>query len=643
MANADRKSDSDIKEVSRQDGSVKKHRRFDDRDWKYLADFVVAEFEKRRNNDKRKERERQWKEIDRQIEMRPDVEYKKLPDGSVDTRKAWMAEMELPLQAQALEVLTADARRMMFPDAGPWFRAHAQMTDDYLKKVNFQSLVLGDHNQVPSEINQDNCDKLAEGFLNYLFSQYDHVSKFDIINAESFKYGMGIARARLESRSIYINESRGVRRETKRLPTLVPVSIKGIYPDDPKPSMHSSQVLGQAHIAHEYMRYENLALAASKGSDDPEKEDGGWMADQLKKVQADKDGYVQVLEMEGDIIVPRKTVRSVVIPGAILTVAVGGKEKGDGASSKAVIRFRFRKQPFSSYLFFPYHYEGADDFYPTGPLMKGRPIQMAATDALNRLMDSGALKNSPPVGYDRNNMTFGQAGGPEIFPGAQWETNDPVTVHYQIGGDPSALAAVLAQHINLYAELTGVLPARLGAQTVSHTTAYSKQAELQRGATRTVDYVNQCGEGPIQRWLDMAYRMGRDALSGKEKLSFFIEAYGGWVEVEKDFLPEEVTWDWFGAGGPQENQAKMQQRIQSAQMALQMDAMAIQTGHQPTINIAALQREILREGGWADVDSITNATSHASGPSPARGVPGAAQGGLSPALAALQNLSGSGS
>lgn len=635
---------AEIKEVSRQDGSVKKHRRFDDRDWKYLADFVIQEFEKRRDSDKRKDRVKQWKEIDRQIEMKPDVEYKKMPDGSVDKTKAWMAEMELPLQAQALEVLTSDTRRLMFPDSGPWFRGHAQMTDEYLEKVNFKSLVLGDQHGVPSEINQDNCDKLAEGFVSHIFRQYDHKARFDKINAEAFKYGMGIGRSRLERKNIYINEIRGVRRETQKIPVLVPVSIKSVYPDDPKPSMHSSQVLGPAHIAHEFIRYENLALAASKGSDNPENEDGGWMSDKLSKVVPDKDGYVQVLEMEGDIIVPRKTVRSVVIPGAIITVALGGPEPG-GKSSRAVVRFRFRKQPFSSYLFFPYHYEGADDFYPTSPLMKGRPIQMAAVDAINRLMDSAALKNQPPVGYDKNNMTFTQAGGPEIYPGAQWETADPVTVYEQIGGDPSALMGILAQHINLYAELTGVLPARLGAQTVSHTTAYSKQAELQRGATRTVDYVNQCGDGPILQWLDIAYRMGRDAIGAKEDIAFWIEAYGGFVEVEKEQLPEEVTWEWFGAGGPQENQAKVQQKIGALNTALQMDVLAIKTGRQPTLNISGAIKETLREGGWSDIDAITFGQGAPGGPQAAPALPPAGGGGAggAPPLEALQALSGAGS
>jgi hypothetical protein len=257
-------------------------------------------------------------------------------------------------------------------------------------------------------------------------------------------------------------------------------------------------------------------------------------------------------------------------------------------------------------------------------------------------MDSAALKAQPPCGYDRNNMTFSQAGGPEIFPGAQWETADPVKVYVEIGGDPVALASVLQQHINLFAELTGVLPSRLGAQTVSHTTAYAKQSELQRGATRTVDYVNATGLGPITRWLDMAYRMGRAEMKKSEEVSFFIEAYGGYVNVERDHLPEAVTWQWFGAGGPQENQAKMNNRMQALQMALKMDAMAVQLQKPATINIAGAIKETLREGGWQDIDAITNIAQPAGGAAPAPGLPGPAQGGPASPLAALPPPAGGG-
>lgn len=638
---------SDIKEVDRGNADVKKARRFDDRDWKWIADYVIQEWETRKRVREESGRDKAWKEIDRQIAMEPSVEFKRLPDGTLDAKKRWMAETELPLQAQALELNISDARRMLFADGVKWFKARSRVTDEYLKNVEGHGgvKVLGDKNYVPSTVNQDNADKLVEGFVHHNFRQYDHASRFDVINAEAFKYGMGVGRARLERKNVYIYESRGVRSDKQRIPVIVPCSIKNLYLEEPKPTLHSSTVLGPAHVAHDYLRYENLAIAANKGSIDPEDDDGGWMPKNLSKVIPDKKGYVQVLEMEGDIVVPRKTIRSVVIPGAIITVAMGGADAG-GGSTRAVIRFRFRKHPFSSYLLFPYLHESSDDAYPTSPLMKGRTVQMTATDAVNRFLDSAMLKNAPPVGYDRNDMTFAQTGGPEIYPYAQWQTTDPVKVYHEIGGDPSALAQAALQFIGLYQNLTGALPARMGSQTVSHTTAYAKNAELQLGSSRITDYVNQSGEGPIIRWLDMSYRLGREALKKSETIDFYIEAYGGYVEIDKSMLPD-AEFDWFGSQGPQAKQQMAQQKLAALNQAIQIDMMKAKMGMPPRINLDAAQDAMLREGGWTDIGQIVNEhQSHGGGasrgPAPAPGIPGAAEGAGGAQDAALQSLSSAG-
>jgi hypothetical protein len=218
----------DVHEVDSQEGTASK-RKFDKSDWKYIAEYVNDERDTRKND--RKDRERAWKDIDRQIAMEPEVSFKYIIENGtrkVDPKKAWMAETELPLQAQALEVLTADARRLMFPDSGLWFRAHGETTDEYFNSVDFQSIVKGDEIEVPSRITQDNADKLIEGFLSHLFSQTDFTSRIDRVNAESFKYGMGVARAKLETKNVYIHEARGVRKETQRIPVLVPCSIKNV-------------------------------------------------------------------------------------------------------------------------------------------------------------------------------------------------------------------------------------------------------------------------------------------------------------------------------------------------------------------------------------------------------------------------------
>ena len=618
---------ADAKEIDTQ-GNVSKKRRFDARDFNTLADYVIDEYNTRK--DKRKDREKAWKDIDRQIAMEPEISYKYIVENGtrkIDPKKAWMAETELPLQAQALEVLTADARRLMFPDTGLWFRAHGETTDEYFNRVDFRSIIKGDEIDVPAKYTQDNADKLIEGFLAHLFNQTDFTGRVDRINAESFKYGMGVARGRIETKNVYIHEARGVRKETQRIPVLVPCSIKNLYLDNQVSSMHSAQVLGQSHIAVDYMKLENLHLAASKGSSDPYSEDGGWMPQNLKNIVPDDKGYVTVLEMEGDIVVPRKTVRSIVIPGAIVTVLMGGKDTG-GKTTNGVIRFRLRKYPFSSYILFPYHMEGASEIYPTSPLMKGRPIQMMATDAANRLLDCAMLKIQPPIGYDRSDPYFAQQGGPAVFPTAQWGTNDPNAIkpHTEIGGDPQALASMLQQALSFYAELTGVLPGRLGAETKSHTTAFSKDAELQRGAVRTVDYVNSVGQGSMTRWLDMAYRMGRDVLKGK--ISFYIDAYGGFVEIDKEMLPDQASFDWLGAGGPADNNQKLQNRTNAALLAVKLDQANMAMGKPTRLNINNLIDQIMRDGGWIDLDAVTNGEAQLS----------AAQVGPGPLTAAIQNF-----
>ncbi len=98
--------------------------------------------------------------------------------------------------------------------------------------------------------------------------------------------------------------------------------------------------------------------------------------------------------------------------------------------------------------------------------------------------------------------------------------------------------------------------------------------------------------------------MGCGALGKREKVAFPIDAYGGFVEVSRDQLPERSSFEWFGSGGPAEETQKRQARLQSAGLALQMDQMAIATGRPPTLNIAGLISEVLRQGGWIDIDPL---------------------------------------
>lgn len=601
----------DVKEVT-DDGKVKEKRKFSQSDWAYVAEFVLDEYESRKKA--RSDREKGWAEIDRQVRMEPKNLMKRLPNGKLDPGRRWMTDMELPLQAQCLEVSTADMRRFLFAENEVWFRAHAETPDDYLERVNLQSLIKGDELEVPSLVNQKNVNDMVQAFVMHTFKQYDFYTRWDRSLAEAFKYGMGVGRIRMHTKNLYVHESAGVRKDTTRLPVFCPVPLKNLYLDDTRPTMHSATEIGPAHIAYDNVKLENLHLAAARGSDDPDDEDGGWMPKNLKGVEAGEDGYVEILEYEGDLVVPRKTTRSIVIRGAIVTVVKGAAETV-GEISKRVIRFRFRKKPYSSYLLMPYHYEGCDEIYPTSPLEKGRPVQMMASDALCRAMDSAALKLAPPVGWDRTDNVFAKEGGPRIAPYEQWATAEDVKVHADVGGDPNAMVSLMSNAVSMYAELTGVLPGRLGAQTKSHTTAFSKEQEIERGAIRTIDFARSVGHGALTRCLYMTYEMARDAI--RSKIDYYIPTYDGFVELSKDQLPENCVFEWYGAGGPQDQARRKAEMAQALQLALQMEQVSMQMGGQKVINMEDAIKAVLREGGWSDVDSITAQTvPQGQGPQP---------------------------
>lgn len=563
------------------------------RDFDTIAQYICDEHSRRKR--KRNDLEKDWKEIDRQIRMEPDKQHKLTADGRPDPNKAWLPETELPLQAQTLEILNADSRRMMFPPSGPWFAPHSALTDDYLSKTDFQSMITGDRNDVPSVIDQDNADKIVLGVVNHWHSQYDFFGNVDQINSEAFKYGMGVGRGRLTTKTVFMNTAKGVSRSTQKIPVLFPRSIKNTYLDDSKHHMmNEGHIVGPSVISEWTQNVEDVRTAASKGNSDPNKD--GWIASGVKNIEGDKDGQVNLLEFEGDMVVPRKSTRALFLPNMIITVVVG---KNGGKVVQSVIRVRFRQTAHSTFIEFPYHAEHLDDAYPSSPLMKGRPLQIAAVDALNKLLMVGALNAQPPLKYNPDDPYFNLSGGPIAYPGATWPTTDGVTAE-EIG-DPGTLLQVYAALVQQYSDVTGVNATRLGSQTLSHTTAFAKEAEISRGTIRTVDYVHATLKNSLTKWLDMSYQMGRSVF-GQETV--YIEPYNGFVDLKRAFLPEKVVFDVHGAGGPAEEQAKKGARMQSLQMAMQMHTMAMQMGIQSEFDLMKAQEQVLKDGGWTDIDAL---------------------------------------
>ena len=620
------------------DSTVIEKRRFGPKDFDAISQQIVEELARRR--EARKDMEAQWKEIDRQLSMTPKTSYKvNQTTGRVKPGMAWLPEKELPLQAQTLEILCADARRMMFPDNGPWFRAHSLTTDDYLESVPFEQLIAGSENDIPTYINQDNADKIIEGVMADIHEQSGFYQQIDRFNAEVFKYGTGVGRVRKAKKPVYIESARGMVKENIILPVFFASSLKDTYLDEtPQLVMNEGQILGPATIFTKRQRLSDLVLAAKHGSTDPNDEDGGWMRKEFKGLEADKDGTVEVVSWEGDLVLDRKTVSNIFVPGVLCTVVVSnGKPR--------IVKMSFRDKPFSSYITQPYHIEDVKSPYGVSPLMKGEPLQAAATETFCRLLQSSILNTEPPIRYDPEDPYFASSGGPIIEPRALWASSaavEPVPI-----GNPAALLQSYMAIVTHYSDVTGMHAPRLGQQTVSHTTAYAKEAELSRGQVRTVDYSNSFLDNAMGKILDMQFSYLHDIWD--EPRPVWIPEYGGFANITAAAIPPAVVFEVFGSAGPAEQRAETQDQIAAVQQVIQIEALQRQYGDVGmTLDYDGIKKTILKKAGFADVDvlftqkppeQLAGQPPGEAGPAEAGpGVPGAAPGAPGTISTALQAL-----
>ena len=541
-------------------------RRFDRRDFSKIGESIKAELDKRKH--KRKDLEKQWKEVDRQVAMKPPEREKR--DGT-----DWMPDMELPLQAQALEVLTADARRLLFPRDKDWFRCHAKATDEYLRAVQEAIVMSGDEEEQVIVPTQSDLNTLTESILVHFHSQYDFRAAIDSLNIQAFKYGTYVAHVRWAKREVFSNDFRGIYRERDEMPVVVPGDIKSTYLDTSAQMVAREGMMIAPSIIREYkQKLADLKLAAKIRN--PQSMSGGWMPGNISKLQAD-DGHVKLIEMEGDLIIPRSQADAF-IPNCIVTIAMG--------ANLQVVRYRENPYPFRLFQTGTYHMED-NGVYGVSPLMKGVPIQMAATEAMNRLIQTITLNTEPPIWYDPNDQYWRAQGGPKIEPRALWTSltkPEPIPI-----GNPSGMMQIYFALLKQYEELTGVTAPRLGAQTKSHQTAFAVDMEVTRGQTRTVDYV-QCFMETLTNILHMELEMLR---GGMEDTSVFIPKYAGYVDVTKEAIPEDAYIEVYGSSSPMEKREQEQKEFSAFQMLLQLDPMVRQLGGRG-LDMDAVRTEIMR-------------------------------------------------
>lgn len=563
-------------------------------DYRLIADAIRQEFTERKK--RRSHLEKQWKEIDRQLRMEPELSHKMGINPQTgrmvkDPKRNWMPEIELPLQAGALETLLSDVRRMRYPSNRDWFTARAGLTQKFFAAFKESgSPFLGERGQgFSGTVKQDDADKMVQGLVSHFHDRYDFRGHMDLIDAQALTYCCGVGRLR-RVKGRHLGFSAKQQDKEKESPVLVPRSIKNVLFDDSQHAlMHEGYALGQATIQFRYMKLADLNAIAS--------DDDDYIVEEVRRLKGDRKGNVLLVELEGDFTYDRGS-ETVILKDVELTMATDEK-------AAALVKKK-EGEKFCTYIAHQYHLEGPEYAYATSPLLKGMPIAKAAAQALNRVIEAGLLKNFPPLQYSPDDPNFSADGGPDVFPKALWPTIEGVTPA-EVGGDPEILFNIFQGLVQMYEDIaTGVTPARRGAQTKSHTTAYAKSIEEQRGVVRTVDYVRSTLEAPMTRLLYLEYRMGLEMMRGPEDI--YIQEWDEFVSLKKGHLPDVVKFMAIGADAPAEEQQRSAERIQSAATAMQIDAGAVQFGREPAIqDHRPLIEQILRDGGWHSIEELLGA------------------------------------
>ncbi|KKL22231.1 hypothetical protein LCGC14_2437520, partial [marine sediment metagenome] len=321
----------------------------------------------------------------------------------------------------------------------------------------------------------------------------------------------------------------------------------------------------------------------------------GWMIGQIKELeplgdQDGKKGHVELLEWEGDLVVPRKRGESIFLPNVLVTVAVGN-------NAPRPVRFKENPVSFHSYAIGHYMREDLQDPYGVSPLIKGVPLQEAITLIFNSLMAVGALSAEPPVAYDVQDTQFAGTGGPEIFPRALWPSDAPDRIKPQKIGDVGELLNVYVALLKQYEDLTGNTEARRGERARSHTSATGANIEAAQGIVRVQDFVNDLELGPLTSILYMEYAIIKDVMKKPQPVSVGTGGIEGWINMAAADLPDRSIFLVQGSSGQLNERQRIVDFDGANAFALKVQAQAAQLGEKVDIDYLEMILERYRFAG----------------------------------------------
>ncbi len=531
------------------------------KDWQKVESHLKEELQARKQMDFRIRNEAKWREIDRQVAMSP---MTKVNRNGEQVDQGWHNVIELGELSKASENLSADVRRIIFPQSRYNFEAHCDI-DDMLpldkstgEKKKDGKLQISVNGRLRSFMKQQHDD----------FGLKDRI---ELSIKEALHHGGFVAEIDWDTQEMVYE---AVKVKSKSSPVWIPHSMWNCYPDS------SPSVIG-TNLFYEGTMFVESYVPRHKAERMVKSKDDGWMPSQWKKVSKDvhqgKDGEklkdVKLTTYWGDIYIDRAD-ESLYFPNHKAILMNG-----------TIVYMAPNKTPYPPIIYRGYERMDVRDPYYTSPIIKMSPMQKLGTMLANKAMDGIELALEPPIVYDGNDPDFVLNCGPVIEPGAKVSTKGSNAFSQIKIGDPGIAIQGLQLVLNEMKEKLG----RPGRQVGDRATKAEVVKNAQDAEVSMIDFVDKM-ELSLKSFLFMQHAMNLKDL--KEYSYYSPEMLDpDFITITKKDLPKAVHFEVVGARGVLGEQERAEKFTQAFAFALGNPATA------PLIDVPAGLIQIFQDAG----------------------------------------------
>ncbi len=507
------------------------------KDWRKIEDHLKQELENRKRSEFRQSHESIWKEVDRQVGMRPMTKLNR--DGS-EADLGWHNVVELGELSKASENISADVRRIIFPQTRFWFEPHADI-DDQLPIDQ----ATGQKKKNPKL--QQTVNGRLRSFMSQQHSDFGLKDRVELSIKEALHHGCFVAEVDWDTQEMVYE---AVKVKSKSSPIWKPHSMWNCYPDS-SPSVIGTNIFYEGTMFIESYTPRHKAERMVKSGDD------GWMASQWKKVSKEthvvnneklKDvklttywGDISIERSEGDLYYPNHKV--ILMNGTIVYMAPN-------------------KTPYPPLIYRGYERMDVRDPYYLSPIIKMSPWQKLGTMMANKTMDGVELSLEPPIVYDGNDPDFVLNGGPVIEPGAKVSTKGSNSFKTIEIGDVGIAIEALQLVLNEMKEKLG----RPGRPVGDRATKAEVVKASQDQEVSVIDFIDKM-EVALRSYLFMQHAMNLENL---DQYSFYSPEVmdPDFIIIKKKDLPKAVHFEVVGARGVLGEEERAQKFTTAAAFAL---------------------------------------------------------------------------